>query len=180
MGCRLTSWCKECQRFCDHLKSPKLGLFGKEGVLSFWAEEKKRDQAGCMDCLGIAVKLSFWHRHLNARSTLNIISLSVNHITQWIRLVLLMSVVTEDEMAGWHHWLDGRESEWTPGVGDGQGGLACCSSWGCKESDRTERLNWTELMVTLTFKEVLRSFILKLLFLSLKGMFYLFWLWNGE
>ena len=51
---------------------------------------------------------------------------------------------TEDEMAGWHHWLDGRESEWTPGVGDGQGGLVCCSSWGRKESDTTERLNWTE------------------------------------
>ena len=51
---------------------------------------------------------------------------------------------TEDEMGGWHHWLDGRESEWTPGVGDGQGGLACCNSWGCKESDTTERLNWTE------------------------------------
>ena len=52
---------------------------------------------------------------------------------------------TEDEMAGWHHWLDGRESQWTPGVDDGQGGLACCDSWGRKESDMTERLNWTEL-----------------------------------
>ena len=41
----------------------------------------------------------------------------------------------------WHHWLDGRESEWTPGVGDGQGGLACCNSWCCKESDTTEQLN---------------------------------------
>ena len=51
----------------------------------------------------------------------------------------------EDEMAGWHHWLDGRESEWTPGDGDGQGGLACCDSWGHKESDMTEWLNWTEL-----------------------------------
>ena len=49
---------------------------------------------------------------------------------------------TEDEMAGWHHWLDGRESEWTPGVGDGQGGLACCDSWGRKELVTTERLNW--------------------------------------
>ena len=51
---------------------------------------------------------------------------------------------TEDEMAGWHHWLNGRESEWTPGVGDGQGGLACCYSWGHKESDTTEQLNRTE------------------------------------
>ena len=50
-------------------------------------------------------------------------------------------------MAGWHHWLDGGEFEWTPGVGDGQGGLVCCDSWGCKESDTTERLNWTELPV---------------------------------
>ena len=53
---------------------------------------------------------------------------------------------TEDEMAGWHRQLDGRESQWTPGVGDGQGGLACCDSWGRKESDTTERLNWTELI----------------------------------
>ena len=53
--------------------------------------------------------------------------------------------MTEDEMARWHHRLDGCEFEWTPGVGDAQGGLACCNSWGPKESDRTERLNWTEL-----------------------------------
>ena len=52
---------------------------------------------------------------------------------------------TEDEMAGWHHQLNGRGFGWTPGVGDGQGGLACCDSWGHKESDMTERLNWTEL-----------------------------------
>ena len=51
---------------------------------------------------------------------------------------------SEDEMAGWHHQLDGHEFEWTPGVGDGQGGLACCNSWGRKESDTTEQLNWTE------------------------------------
>ena len=53
---------------------------------------------------------------------------------------------TEDEMAGWHHGLNGNESEWIPGDGDEQGGLACCDSWGHKESDTTERLNWTELM----------------------------------
>jgi len=55
---------------------------------------------------------------------------------------------TEDEMAGWHHWLDGPESEWTPGVGVGQGGLACCDSWGHKELDTTEGLNWSELNLT--------------------------------
>ena len=51
-------------------------------------------------------------------------------------------VMTEYEMVGWHHCLDGHEFEWTPGVGDGQGSLACCSPLGCKESDMTERLNW--------------------------------------
>ena len=56
---------------------------------------------------------------------------------------------TEDEMAGWHHRLDGHEFEWTLGVGDGQGGLACCNSWGRKELDMIERLNWTELSLTL-------------------------------
>ena len=58
---------------------------------------------------------------------------------------------TEDEMARWHHQLDGREFEWTPGVGDGQGGLAWCSSWGRKELDMTEQLNWTELNVQTLF-----------------------------
>ena len=47
----------------------------------------------------------------------------------------------EDEMAGWHHRFNGHEFESTPGVGDGQGGLACCDSWGHKESDTTEQLN---------------------------------------
>ena len=49
---------------------------------------------------------------------------------------------TEDEMAGWHHWLNGHEFEQALGVGDGQGSLAFCSPWGCKESEMTERLNW--------------------------------------
>ena len=52
--------------------------------------------------------------------------------------------MTEDEMVGWHHWLDGHEFEHAPGVGDGQGNLACCGSWGHKESDTTEQLNWTD------------------------------------
>ena len=52
---------------------------------------------------------------------------------------------TQDEMVGWHHQLDGRGFGWISGVGDGQGGLGCCGSWSHKESDMTERLNWTEL-----------------------------------
>ena len=52
---------------------------------------------------------------------------------------------TEDEVAGWHHWLNAHESEWTLGVGDGQGGLVCYDSWGCKESNTSEQLSWTEL-----------------------------------
>ena len=51
---------------------------------------------------------------------------------------------TEDEMVGWHHWLDGHEFEQAPRVGDGQGSLVCCSPWGRKELDMTEWLNWTE------------------------------------
>ena len=47
----------------------------------------------------------------------------------------------QDEMVGWHHRLDEHGFGWTPGVGDGQGGLVCCSPWGCKESDMTEQLN---------------------------------------
>ena len=49
--------------------------------------------------------------------------------------------MTEDKMVGWHHRLHAQEFESTPGVGDGQGGLACCDSWGCKESDMTGQLN---------------------------------------
>ena len=53
--------------------------------------------------------------------------------------------MTEDEMVGWYHWLNGHGFEWTLGVGDGQGGLVCYSPWGHKELDMTEQLKWTEL-----------------------------------
>ena len=59
--------------------------------------------------------------------------------------------MTENEMVGWHHQLNGHEFGWTPGVGDGQEGLACCGLWGLKESDTTEQLNWTELYNFLKF-----------------------------
>ena len=60
--------------------------------------------------------------------------------------------VTEAEMAGWHHPLHGHEFELALGVGDGQGSQACCGPWGCKESDMTEWLNWTELNCSLEEK----------------------------
>ena len=53
--------------------------------------------------------------------------------------------MTEHGMVDWHHWLNGHEFGWAPGVGVGQGGLACCSSWGRTELDTTEWLDWTEL-----------------------------------
>ena len=53
--------------------------------------------------------------------------------------------MTEDEVVGWHHWLNGHEFESAPGVGDGQGSLACCSPWGRRESGMTEWPNWTDL-----------------------------------
>ena len=60
-------------------------------------------------------------------------------------------------MVGWHHWLNGYGFGWTPGVGDGQGGLACCSSWGGKESDTTEWLNWTFFPLLVGSKRYLHS-----------------------
>ena len=60
----------------------------------------------------------------------------------WERLKAGGEGVTEDEMVGWHHWLDGHDCEQATGIGVGQGSLACCSPWGCKESDTTEWLNW--------------------------------------
>ena len=65
--------------------------------------------------------------------------------------------MTEDEMAGSHHWLDAHEFDWTLGIGDGQGGLVCCNSWSCKESDMIERLNWTENYKLLSHLSLLSS-----------------------
>ena len=77
--------------------------------------------------------------------------------------------MTEDEMVGWHHGLDGRECEWTPGAGDGQGGLVCCSSWRHKELDTTERLNWLIILVSGMLVFFLTSFCV-----SIVGLW--FWL----
>ena len=72
---------------------------------------------------------------------------------------------TEDEMVGWHHWLDGHEFEQTPGAGEGQGNLACCSPWGHKELDTTEWLNWLNwwlILLTFTHWLVYLAFFTKL------------------
>ena len=83
---------------------------------------------------------------------------SCEELTHWKRLMLggiggRRKRGRRDEMAGWRHRLDGREFEWTLGVGDGQGGLACCDSWGRKESDTTG-LNWTEYMYHYIFTHI--------------------------
>ena len=81
----------------------------------------------------------------------NTLATSCEELTHWKRPWLWEgwgqeeTGTTEDEMAGWHHRLDGHEFEWTLGVSDGQGGLVCCGPWGRKELDTTEWLNWTEL-----------------------------------
>ena len=84
---------------------------------------------------------------------LNTLATSCEELTHWKRLWCWEGLgqeekrKTEDEMAGWHHWLDGRESEWTPGVGDGQGGLACYGSWGHRvRHDWATELNWNSIL----------------------------------
>ena len=79
---------------------------------------------------------------------------------------------TEDEMAGWHHQLDGREFEWTPGVGDGQEGLVCCDSWGHKELDTTEWLKCTELIGKIGMIGKMSHFIYKIPHIKLTNFFF--------
>ena len=100
-------------------------------------------QDGWFPCGKVVLKVSWlcWivSHHILYKAGLQ----NMNHLLQCT--LNLSRTLTEDEMAGWHHWLDGPECEWTPRVGDRQGGLACCLLWGRKESDTTGRLNWTEL-----------------------------------
>ena len=70
----------------------------------------------------------------------------------------------KDEMVGWHHWLNGHEFGWTLEIDDGQGGLACCNSWGHKELDMTEWLNWTNWTIFKIFHLVnTRSALIKII-----------------
>ena len=80
----------------------------------------------------------------------------------------------EKEMVGCHHQLNGHEYVWTPGVGDGQGGLVCCRSWAHKELDMTEQLNWTEV-VEYSFR-FLSLFLLIFLGVVFDGQYFCFYL----
>ena len=120
----------------------------------FWTVVLEKNLESPLDCKEIQPV------HLKRRSVLNIYwkdwcwSWNSNTLATWFkelthwkrpwcweRLRAGGEGETENKMVGWHHWLDGREFEKVPGVGDGQGSLVCCSSWGHKESDTTEQLN---------------------------------------
>ena len=111
------------------------------------------------------IYLSQWITNLMLKSSKSVLLTSIpptscEELTHWKRFWCWDwgqgdKGMTEDEMAGWHHWLDGRESEWTLGVGDEQGGLACCDSWGCRVVH-----DWaTELNVLLEKKNLKKSAI---------------------
>ena len=87
---------------------------------------------------------------------------------------------TEDDMAGWHHRLNGHEFGWTSGVADGQGGLACCGSWGCKESDTTEQLNWREKSFRNLIKNKTSVIMPLAIFFIFFGYFRVLRTWNRE
>ena len=109
-----------------------------------WTARRSNQSIRRKSVLGVHWKDWCWSWNPNSLATW------CEELTHWKRLWCWEGLgaggegTTEDEMAGWHHWLDGHEFEWTLGVGDGRGDLACCDSWGCKESDMTEWLNWTE------------------------------------
>ena len=85
----------------------------------------------------------------------------------------------EDEMVGWPYWLNGHGFGWTLGVGDGQGGLVCCGSWGCKELDMTEQLNWAELKYDITSANPGRREMFSLYVLSTKELSFTVLFCNG-
>ena len=159
----VTPWTTACQA--------SLSITNSRGLPKFMSIELVMPSKHLILCRPLLLLPSIFHsiRVFSNESALRIrwqkywsfsfnISLSNEHLGRicfrmdWLDLLavqgMLKSLLQHDsskEMAGWHHWLDGCDSEWTPGVGDGQGGLACCDSRSHKESDTTEWLNWTEL-----------------------------------
>ena len=141
-----------CELDCEESWAPKNWCYWTVVVLEKTLESPldykeiqpvhtKGDQSGC-SLEGLMLTLNS-----------NTLATSCEELTHWKRPWCWEGLraggkgTTEDEMAGWHHRLDAHESGWTMGVGDGQGGLECCDSWGRKESDTTECLNWTEWLI---------------------------------
>ena len=89
-------------------------------------------------------------------------------------------VMTEDEMVGWHHQLHGHEFEESPGVGDGQGSLTYCSPWGHKESDLTEQLKWTELMMIFWLGRIIVQLLRKVYIFTSISIYILFYGLNSH
>ena len=157
-----------CQVSCRmFLNGSVSGFFTMAGVTGLWAEDRVKTlfsphhvKGACCQrdrrppavllviwsrqCLLGVWKVSLSHR-FSYRSFRKEVTVHWKRPWCWEGLGAGGEGTTEDEMAGWHHRLHGHEFEWTPGIGDGQGGLACCDSWSLKESDTTERLNWTKL-----------------------------------
>ena len=85
--------------------------------------------------------------------------------------------MTEDEMVGWRHWLNGHGFGWTLGVGDGQWGLVCCGSWGCKELDTTERLKWTECAIFTVIMKMSESWSFNVPSIKFKAIIKVTWMY---
>ena len=129
------------------LSAEKLILFncgvGEDSWESLGLQRDSTNPSWRRSVLGVHWKDWCWSWNSNTLAT------SCEELTHWKRLWCWEGLgaggegATEDEMAGWHHQLDGHKFEWTPGAGDGQGGLECCDSWGCRELDRMS--DWTDL-----------------------------------
>ena len=117
---------------------------GKDSWESLRLQGDQTSQTWRKSTLNIHWKVWCWSWNSNTLATW----CEVTHLKRcwcWERLRKEEKGRSEDEMVGWHHWLNGHEFEQALGVGDGQGSLVCCSPWSCRESYRTEKLNWTEL-----------------------------------
>ena len=128
----------QCSNILSYLKWPRESI--NYCHLTQFSFKLPKSGEVILDRLNVKLKLKYFG-HLMRRVD------SLERLWCWEGLGTGGKGMTEGEMVGWHHRLDGREFEWTLGVGDGQGSLACCDSWGHKESDTTERLNWTECFI---------------------------------
>ena len=141
----LESWAikkAECWRIDDF----KLWCWGEDSLESLKLQGDQTSQSWSKSTLNIHWKDWSWSWSSNTLATWWEEPTHWKKAWCWERLRVGGEGAIEDEMIGWHHQLNGHEFEQTPGDGDGWGGLACCDSWGHKESDMTAQLNWTELI----------------------------------